>query len=159
MFTRKTVKPSFLDRCFGTLISTALHVSLVMGAALVVVERLVPRVESTGTRLCSFVPQSLGFEQIDRPPDHFGRAFPCSSQLMEGNVGSPGPYLLPPWETIYIDQGEELCYAYIRELRQQFGTLRWVVIPRQSPLRESLPGYAFRKLSLEENRTGMPRLK
>jgi hypothetical protein len=153
---------SWLDRGFGWLISLGVHLALLLAMSLMVVERLVSSAGGDGLGLsCAFVARGLGVDRIDRPADDFGSKVKSSASLSLDDLNGQGSQcgILPLWTTIYVDEGEVWCGTCLRELRREVGCIRWVVLTRPEPVFEPLRGYAYRKKSLEENRTGMPRLR
>src|SRR4030095_2031933 len=88
---------------------------------------------------CAIAERGLGIERIDRSPDHFG-----------SNLARPDP---PP----FLDDPFAQITIYVEEYRGCSG-----ICPEGSmvpPVPEPPRGFEYRRRSLEENRTGMPRLK
>jgi len=62
-----------MDRGFGWLASIGVHLALLLGLTLVVVERYVHASGSNDLGMrCTITERSLGIDRIDRTPDHFG---------------------------------------------------------------------------------------
>ena len=151
-----------MDRSFGWLISIGLHVALLLGLTLVVVDRYVLASGSVGIGVdCAIVERLAGIPRIEQPREFLGSKIesPDPPPFLDDRHGQGSrPGFLVPWTTVTIEEGESWCASCLREFRQGVGCIRWVVLAKTPPMPEPLRGYAYRKQSLQENRVGMPRL-